>query len=505
MRHPSNPSSFNSLKFFDDNTGYIGGDCLFYTTDGGANWNYVNKPSGSIYAFYFKDFLNYYILNYYQSDPPKAYKTTDGGNSWVDLNLLNKYYFYEISGKSDTIYISGYLGELARSYNGGENWIYNDIINSELYSVYFLNQSTGWVCGAKGSLIYTTNGGDVWQKKYLPDSTVYLWNILFVNNNTGFIGANLGRIFRTTNSGNSWETYTTNTNSGFSYLSFINSQTGFASTLLGEIYKTTNSGVNWNLVCNFNGTFYNDICFFNENTGLIIKWMNGNNAILMTTDGGSLWNNVFIPDCALYDLYFTNSKTGFASGSSKIYKTNDGGYNWQMLTSFSSGFMNSITSKNNYVWSCGSYGKIMYSSNNGANWKFQNSKTNQTLSSIFFLDTNIGYVCGNSGFIGKTTNAGIVFISKISSEIPNKIYLEQNYPNPFNSSTNIKFHVSEKLYVQIKLYDILGKEIMTLINESKSPGSYEITFDASSLTSGIYFYRLTAGEYSETKKMIMIK
>jgi hypothetical protein len=92
----------------------------------------------------------------------------------------------------------------------------------------------------------------------------------------------------------------------------------------------------------------------------------------------------------------------------------------------------------------------------------------------------------------------------------NVFSLEQNYPNPFNPSTKIKYTIPEdvrikKQNVVLKVYDVLGNEIVTLFDESKTEGSYEIAFDGSKIPSGIYFYQLKAGAYSETKKMILIK
>ncbi len=88
---------------------------------------------------------------------------------------------------------------------------------------------------------------------------------------------------------------------------------------------------------------------------------------------------------------------------------------------------------------------------------------------------------------------------------PVNFNLEQNYPNPFNPSTVISFKLSVSSFVSLKIFDILGREISTLVNEEKQPGNYEVTFDASKLSSGIYFYTLQSGSFVETKKMILIK
>jgi len=96
-----------------------------------------------------------------------------------------------------------------------------------------------------------------------------------------------------------------------------------------------------------------------------------------------------------------------------------------------------------------------------------------------------------------------------NGKIPIAFALNQNYPNPFNPSTKIEFRISDFRFVTLKVYDVLGNEIATLVNEEKQPGTYEVEFDASSgirgLVSGIYFYQLRAGNYIQTKKMVLIK
>ena len=87
----------------------------------------------------------------------------------------------------------------------------------------------------------------------------------------------------------------------------------------------------------------------------------------------------------------------------------------------------------------------------------------------------------------------------------NSFVLEQNYPNPFNPSTNIQYAVGSQQFVVLKVYDILGEEIATLVNEEKSAGTYEIMFDAQLLASGVYLYKLEAGSYIQTKKMILLR
>jgi hypothetical protein len=89
--------------------------------------------------------------------------------------------------------------------------------------------------------------------------------------------------------------------------------------------------------------------------------------------------------------------------------------------------------------------------------------------------------------------------------LPNRFELSQNYPNPFNPSTKIKYQIATSNPVSLKIYDVLGNEVATLINENKSAGNYEVTFDAGNLSSGTYFYKLQTGSFVETKKLLLLK
>ena len=153
-----------------------------------------------------------------------------------------------------------------------------------------------------------------------------------------------------------------------------------------------------------------------------------------------------------------------------------------------------------------------------------------TLDSGVYLSRNNGmsWINKNQGFDGPTSVENLLIVNDyiysstehstyrrllsestginfISSEIPSNYSLFQNYPNPFNPSTNIKYQISKNSFVILKVYDLLGREISTLVNELQKAGVYEVQFSNSELTSGIYFYRMQAGNYSETKKMVYIK
>jgi hypothetical protein len=109
------------------------------------------------------------------------------------------------------------------------------------------------------------------------------------------------------------------------------------------------------------------------------------------------------------------------------------------------------------------------------------------------------------GPFSKILTSSVIGIHQISNEIPRGFELKQNYPNPFNPNTQIEFHVTQFGLVQLKIFDILGREINVIINEQLQPGSYEVNFNSAGLSSGVYFYKLKAGDFSTAKKMVISK
>ncbi len=138
-------------------------------------------------------------------------------------------------------------------------------------------------------------------------------------------------------------------------------------------------------------------------------------------------------------------------------------------------------------------------------WIQQNSGTSNPLWNVFFVNPDTGWAVGYNGTILKTTSGGMTSVQTVQNEMPNNFNLHQNYPNPFNPSTMIKYHLSKPSDVILNVYNLSGQELETLVNGFQTAGEHEITWQPKGLPSGIYFYRLQAGGFSETKKLILQK
>jgi hypothetical protein len=224
-------------------------------------------------------------------------------------------------------------------------------------------------------------------------------------------------------------------------------------------------------------------------------------------------------------IYFKNGETGFCTGSHSfngptwgdIYRTTNAGNNWSPAGSIgpvTGSVLSGISFGDSLSGTAvGNNGAIMRTTNGGANWFEQAGATTNTLNAVHMLNSLTGYICGNGGMILKTTNGGYTGISAIGNEIPASFRLFQNYPNPFNPSTKIKFSIplsrggaaGRGVFTKLIIYNLLGKEITSLVNQQLNPGTYEVEWDAANYPSGLYFYKLITNEFTESKKMILIK
>ena len=389
--------------------------------------------------------------------PDSLYLTTDGGNSWYtrplpgNLERHDDLYDISIIGK-DKIWFGTGKGKIYNTTDGGFNWqlqFYDTLKSTFINYIEMFDSLNGMAMGnanywsnKPALFLKTTNGGTDWISQ----------------NDSYFLGAGSGDLWRR--------------------VDFININTGYFLLSRDSIglYKTTNSGQDWHI--------YKDSTYLN-----VIKAYN---------------ENIFL--CEQYN--------GGTSGT--IYRTTNGGQNWESYIGdfLAWGFdIEYIPGNPANVWYA-SY-DVSFSSDTGRTWGREFNLDNFFFRDIVFTDEYNGWLLANktaSSFktrIFRTTNGGHGGIVSVDDNQSNLIVsnyiLEQNYPNPFNPTTTIKYQIPELSFVTIKVYDVLGSEVATLINEEKPVGSYEFEFDGTKLPSGVYFYRLTAAEFSDTKKLILLK
>ena len=379
-------------------------------------------------------------------------------------------------------------------------------------SIFFLNENTGWAAGYR-IVIKTTNNGLNWTQ-LTNDLNIPLTDIHFINELTGWVVASSGIIRKTTNGGVNWfmgSCPDCSNADDFLQVQFLNENTGYA---FGDqrVVKTTNSGLNWVPLNNNSIIVYRGF-FLDANTG----WIVGLGGSAKTTNGGLNWSQNQFTNNWCSSVYFRNNNTGWiTSRKGEIFKTTNSGNNWNLQYLDSNRKFDGITfTSNDTGWAIGEKINPAYKDfllktiNAGQTWYEQQIPIANT-SDIFMLNSLTGWIAAYSSIL-HTNDGGSVGINQISTEIPSTFSLGQNYPNPFNPSTVISFSLSVVSDVVLKVYDVTGKEVQTLVNERLQAGSYETTFDARQggssrgLNSGVYFYKLTTEDFSETKRMILLK
>ncbi|RPI15518.1 MAG: T9SS C-terminal target domain-containing protein [Ignavibacteriae bacterium] len=402
-------------------------------------------------------------------------------------------------------------------------------VTSDLIGASAVNQDICWMCGNDGAVIRTTNGGAAWILANTGLTTFDFASIFAIDANNCWLGGQDGTLRKTTNGGLLWEAVPLTPASQFiDAIYFFDSNLGF---VLGDpvnsvwgFYITTNGGAIWTAGENSPAApsgeagWNNSFCALD--TGHI-WWGTNNSKIYKGSFRGPFTSAPTTGAVNSFCVAFNYPLTGVAAMATASYTglntmlSTDGGMSWNTSSYLPAGIQYGIKGipGTPYIWMTGSglfSGHVLRSTDNG-NW----------------FDTQFSFVPGNAGGCISMVNENCGWAATLSTEsnvpsgriykytdnigiannneVPSYFKLEQNYPNPFNPTTTINYSVPVTSEVSIKVYDMLGHEILTLVKEQKNAGNYSVVLNASELASGIYFYKLTAGSFIDTKKISLVK
>ncbi len=390
-------------------------------------------------------------------------------------------------------------------------------VTTALNGAWAIDENVVWMCGPSGVVIRTTNGGVTWAMVNAGLTGNDFYTLSAIDANTAEVGAGDGRMWRTTNGGFSWTLQIlTPTPVFIDVVHFFDSQNGFAlsdpapTAGLWLYYITTDAGANWtaglNRPPNAAGEAGWNCGYAAVDTGHI--WWGTNVSKIWKGSFKGPFTSASTSAANSLSMGFNDALTGLAgmttTSPAPILKTTDGGISWASIgfTPLNSPFAMKYVPGTGFCW-LGTQ-NIYRTANNGSSWNLQLTLTStNNCYCLVMANINTGWAGTQTGQIYKYHD--IVGIDPNNTAVPTSYMLQQNYPNPFNPTTNIRYSIPVASKVTITIYDALGNEVKTLVNEYKSIGNYVESFDASNLSSGIYFYTLRAGEYVQTKKMALIK
>ena len=547
--YQGDPASFGASAFNGPTTGFVQSD---YNSVTGTNTidNWLVSPQLNLVA---GDSLKFYALSYNSNAYPDSARimysaagdTLPEATSWVELG---RFLFPSITTLNQTwtlkkygIPSNGASGRFAIRYcvaNAGPtgnnsstiglDMIYVERnstpvtfawseqtsgVTTELSSVSAVSDNVCWICGAGGKVLKTINGGTNWTSYTLP-ATDDAYNIFAYDENTALVTTSPTAgtyVYRTSNGGANW-TQVLFVSGGFGdalWMTDANTAYFMGDPIGGNwlLKKSTNGGVNWTdwatVPTTITGGWNNS--FFIRGSKV---WFGSNTTTVMySSNSGANWTTQTTPTANQYGIWFNDDNNGMAIYQS-LSATTNGGTNWSALTSPVTYYGAGVCGTATKWWATtqNTTPDVYYSSNNGANWTTQ--YTAPTAGGVFrhlsmARNGNTIWGCRSLGGISKYgTSTGITPIGTVT---PVDYTLSQNYPNPFNPTTKINFAIPKSGMVTLKVYNVLGKEVATLVNQNMTAGTYNYEFNASNLSSGIYFYKLDVNGFSQVKKMSLVK
>ena len=509
-----NAPDINSIAVVDQNVIFVAanGNYLYRSLNGGTTWELKNTglaAGGNLYGISATDSLNCWVgWLKTTGTPASVYRTTNGGTSWA------------------------LQWTLAGSFPDGIKMFTPN---------YGIAISDPTATGQPYQFRYTINGGTTWNLSPTSPIATNEYGVInafdFIDTNIIWVGSantvassTTAKIYRTTNGINGTWLNTavagTGGSTGLFYqaIAFTDKNNGLAGSSGGNLVKTTDGGLTWTAVSPPAGApaFAAINMFgFKDGSNLIrMSIVDGTPVYYCykTTDLGTTWTQETLPAegslNGIQHMQFVSGILGFSGGlagtilkysvtlpvelTSFIANTTMGKVtlNWRTATEINNSGFEIQRKADDNDWLV-----IAFKNGNGTTTNANTYSYTDNISNL--IATKLSYRLKQVDFNGQSQYSPVVLVDNI---IPVSYSVSQNFPNPFNPSTIIKYQLPQNSFVSLKVYNSLGQEVATLVNDMVNAGSHEVQFNASNISSGVYYYVINAGNnFVQTKKMILIK
>ena len=392
----------------------------------------------------------------------------------------------------------------------------------------FTSIGNNLLAGVEGGYVYLSkDSGATWTSidtlasaQYCPNCTlVFVPSITIYTDGTNvFAGsaADSGSVHISTDSGLTWKEYDP------SFVQNINCFTSLGGILFAGtddgVFRSNNYGITW-FPSNNGLSFGNYDSTYNHAPQVTRLAVKGNDlfagtsgeGLFFSADSAANWiqidsglTNLEIYGLSVIDSYIFAGAFKFPGNSTGgVYVSANNGTTWNQSNSGLTNYMLNVLYAKDSLLFAGTNEGVFVSNNKGFSWNIVGNKTSVSFALFAFGP----YLLSNgSGGVWRYPLSQLVTnVANRSNHTPNSFYLNQNFPNPFNPTTIITYSLPVSSDVTLKIYDVLGRKITTLVDKFQTPGIHTVTYNAAALSSGIYLYKLTAGSFSQTKKLILIK
>ena len=492
------------------------------TTDAGATWTYLtqaeaNRTYDNLFGIWFKDRNNGIAVGG-AIRGSVVVRTTDGGANWTQLSFPCGAQLNTVHGSGNNVWIGGSDGVLYYSSNFGDAWqLLTPVPSASIYVMQFVGTSTGYAAGFDGIFMKTTDKGVTWKSSFIVANKLSpnINGMYFAADNIGYAAHSYRMVSKTTDGGTTWsmvlpDTSAATVSSGAVY--FVDQNLGFVtgqmSSTVSAIHKTTNGGGSWTTTTGTVAKSLRAVAFASATVGAVVgDGLTG----AFTTNGGSTWTaSTFagVPGGSatanLRGVTFLDATTALACGDKVILKSTNAGATWNYVTTPANILLYGVGKQNASIAYAVGNGEVWKTTDAGATWSniIETSVTG-ILYSVAVNQNNHVWIGGASSAIYTTSPLTAVNSGPI---VPDQFALKQNYPNPFNPNTNISFVLPRGSKVTMKVYSVIGEEVATIIDgENLTAGEHTYSFGALNISSGVYYYRLEAGNFVQTRKMVLVR
>jgi photosystem II stability/assembly factor-like uncharacterized protein len=508
---------------------------LLQTTDGGIHWAVQDIGDTTHLSYdqiYFSDRLHGIL---HRSDD-RFLRTSDGGNTWIIPDTGTS----ETSGNwlcmsfTDTLtgWAAGSYGRLIHTTDGGVSWNsqIHDFVpqnpdqprRAAIFDIGFATTQRGWAV-ASGVILHTTNAGASWSPQLQDSSLGDIRHLELISPGHVWVITESGILLHSANGGESWLPVDVPHRGSLVDVQFRSENYGWVVSDSGSVQGTTDGGLTW-----FDRSPQPYLPSLRairmaDSTHLWLKVEA--KTFYKSSDAGLHWRRIRTvmneTDLALVDDFVClDTNTVIVGGmhlwpdveDATLIVTRDGGEtvrSWQLLSGNDQAVVWKIIQSHfngtNYLWTVGE-GPVAFSTDAGATWGTYPDFPIAGYPGIAAADSGHLWTCGGTGtWILHSRLPGSSVVSTQPAAIPVSFGITRTYPNPFNPSTRIEFTLPKSGKVSLKVYDVLGREVAELVNETLNARDHVAVFNGSELPSGIYFARLEAAGLSQTRKMVLLK
>lgn len=488
-----------ALGVKDDTTIFAGssGQGIFRSTDGGNSWTFCGLAGRILSAFSFSHAGSIFVA-VREDSLAGVYWSTNNGNTWIPRGLSTHNGVHSLNMKNGSIVFAGVTrGGVYRSEDEGQTWVPSGWPSTFVLSLYS-SENEIFAGSSKDGFYTSTNFGNTWAQQELLE-----WDIAAITANARgrlFAAAQFASVWTSTDGGQTWVQGGFIPGNNVASLCINRNDDALAGSF--GIYHSTDEGVSWILV-GLSSRYVRSIV--RDSLGRLLAGTS-RYGVYRSFDDGNNWTQTSLQGVTVTGLGVDPNGAAFAgTDSSGLFSSTDWGNTW-VSTNFPSLNVASLCINSlGHLFVASRTAGIFRSTDHGVAWT-------DISSGLSNLDVRCCIVDA-SGFAYLGTYGDGVFrsveptlnVTEPNGQKPALFSLLQNYPNPVNPSTRIRYGLPYAAFVRLTIYNTLGQEIIQLVNEYQPPGYHEATFRADAIASGIYFYRLQAGSYIQTRKMVILR